>query len=281
MTAGAAVARFAADFAAAVAADHALDPMGELVVWLHMALRREASVGTIYGVSNLTCRLERVRAPEEIIELLRTTISNIWAQEKAHAAYLEAVLSGLALPYRRWRWLASHADGFMGGIEGQVLSGLTSPRNLQRAKAVLMLAIGRRLHGVPEFVSSLSAMSFRDFCRLNAELEITAVHGYERILVLLEKVDRRSGLRRDTTLGVDLARMVRDERFHNEAFVAMADWFAQPTGNSLRAGISFAACSERLAAIRALVYRAEPASGDKPGHRWYSGCSQVGDGGAS
>jgi hypothetical protein len=255
---GPTIRQFTADVAAAVAAEHALDPMGELLVWLHMALRREASVGEIYGVSNLMRRLEEVRAPREIVKLLRVTISNIWAQEKSHAAYLEAVLSAVARPSQRWRWLGAILDGFLGAMEGQVLSGRTSPSNLQRAKAAFLLTIGRRVQGVPEFVSSLSALSFREFCQLNAALEITAVHGYERMLTLLQETENHSGLRDNTTLVVDVARMVRDERFHNEAFVAMAEWFTQPSGNSLRAGVSPTTCARRLAEIRVRVYGEGP-----------------------
>jgi len=259
--------QFTAEIAAAVAAEHALDPMGELLVWLHMALRREASVGEIYGVTNLARRLEKVRAPRRIVGFLRMTISNIWAQEKSHAAYLEAVLSAVVRPPRLWRRLGARLDGVMGAMEGQVLSGRTSPSNLQRAKAALMLAVGRRVQSVPEFVSSLSALSFREFCLLNAELEITAVHGYQRMLTLLQEVEKESGFRFDTTLVVDVRRMVCDERFHNEAFVAMAEWFGQPAGDALRPGISLAACAERLAEIRARVYGCEPGCKDGSGPR--------------
>ena len=245
--------QFTAEVAAAVAAEHARDPMGELLVWLHMALRREASVGEIYGTANLGRRLERVRAPRPMMDLLRTTISNIWAQEKAHAAYLEAVLCAVAEPPGGRPWLTARLDGFLGAMEGQVLSGRTSPSNLQRTKAALLLAIGRRIQGVPDFVSSLTSLSFREFCQLNAELEITAVHGYERMLTLLAKVETSCGLRKDTTLDIDVSRMVRDERFHNEAFVAMAETFGA-SGDALRPRQSYVECAERLAEIRGRIY---------------------------
>src|SRR5262249_32543625 len=159
-------------------------------------------------------------------------------------------------PPGSWQWLTAHLDGFLGAMEGQVLSGRTSPSSLQRTKAALLLAIGRRVQGVPEFVSSLSLMSFCEFCQLNAEFEITVVHGYERMLTLLERVDTPRGLRNDTTLVIDVVRMVWDERFHNEVFVAMAEWFGA-AGDSLRAGQSFVECAERLAEIRGRIYGVE------------------------
>jgi hypothetical protein len=226
--------------------------MGELIVWLQMALRREASVGEIYGVANLERRIDQVTGPPEIVALLRMTIANIWAQERAHAAYLEAVLMAVARPSSLWLRLGARLDGLLGAVEGQVLSGRTSPSNLQRAKAALMLAIGRRVQEVPEFVSSLSALSFSEFCRLNAELEITAVHGYQRISTLLRELDEGEvSLRADTTMAVDVIRMIRDERFHNCAFLAMADWF---DGDALRAELSLDECAARLSAIRAEIY---------------------------
>jgi hypothetical protein len=245
--------RFTAEVAAIVESEHAFDPAGELLVWLQMALRREASVGEIYGFANLDRRLDQVRGPPRIIRLLRTTISNIWAQEKAHAAYLEAVLSAVARPSRLWLRVSARLDGFLGSMEGLVLSGRTSPSNLQRAKAAVMLAVGRRVQDVPQFVSALSSLTFRELCILNAELEITAVHGYQRILALLEEDGR---LRDETTIVVDLTRMVQDERFHNEAFVAMEGWFGSGArgGNAILTGVTPAGCAASLAAIRARVY---------------------------
>lgn len=246
--------RFTAEVASLVAAEHAFDPTGELLVWLHLALRREASVGEIYGTTNLARRLWTVRAPAAMVDLLRMVISNIWAQEKAHASFLEAVLGAVARDPGLWHRLGARLDGFLGSMEGQVLSGRTSPSPLQRAKAGIMLAIGRRVQDVPGFVASLSSLSFRDFCLLNAELEITAVHGYERMLTLLALMKDRPGLGEDTTLCVDVERMVHDERFHNLCFIAIGDWFDPADGNALRAELALEACAGEVRAIRAKVY---------------------------
>jgi hypothetical protein len=160
----------------------------------------------------------------------------------------------VARPPGLWQRLGARLDGFLGSMEGQELSGRTSPSPLHRVKAGLMLAIGRRVQDVPGFVASLSSLSFRDFCLLNAELEITAVHGYERMLTLLAAMKDRPGLGEDTTLCVDVERMVHDERFHNLSFVAIGDWFAPDDGNALRPELSVEACAGDVRGIRARVY---------------------------
>jgi len=198
-----------------------------------------------------------VRAPRDILRLLRMTVSNIWAQEKAHAAYLDAILLGVARPRELRQRIGARLERVLGSMEGRVLSGSTSPSELERAKAGVLLAIGRQLQDVPAFVSSLSALSFRDFCLLNAELEVTAIDGYERMLVLLDTIRAPSSVREHTTLVVDVGRMVDDERFHNETFATIALWLEPATAGagSLRPGLSFRACAASLAEIRARIYR--------------------------
>jgi hypothetical protein len=263
------VRRFAAQVAALIAAEHARDPMGELWVWLHMALRREASVGEMYDMANLDRRLADVRGPHGIAGLLRATIASIWAQEKAHAAYLEAMMTALAPPQATaWRRMTARLDGIIGAIEGQVMAGMTSPSQVQRAKASVMLAVGRHMQDVPGFVAALSMLSFREYCLLNAELETTAVRGYDRMMVLLGEIGPAAGL--PPTLRVDIAGITRDERFHNEAFHAIAAWFDPPrtshlestTGNSIRPGLTLAACAAPISAIGERVY-GDPTRADR------------------
>jgi hypothetical protein len=246
--------------AAAVAAEHADDPLGELVVWLHLALRREASVGEIYGVANLERRLAEVRAPDDVHQLMRLAIGGIWAQEKAHAAYLQAMLMAIDPASSFWRRLGARLDGVAGALEGYVLSGCTSPSQLMRAKAACLLAVGRQVQDVPGFVSSLGTLSFGDFCRFNAELEITAVDGYQRMLALLHQLAARGSFHAATTLLIDIGRMIQDERFHNLIFLELDRWFARdrsaagPDGDAALAQVALRPCAARLAAIREQVY---------------------------
>jgi hypothetical protein len=245
---------FTATVAATVAAEHAGDPASELTIWLQLALRREASVGELYGVGNLHRRLADVRAPREMRSLIAVTIGSIWAQEKAHAAYLQAALVAAARPRGLWHRLAARLDGVMGALEGLVLAGRTSPSQLGRARAGIMLAVGRRLQDIPGFVSELSQLSFRDYCELNAELEITATEGYERILELLARLPQPG----DGTLAVDVARLAQDERYHYRTFLCLADLF-EPCGS--RVGADVPAAAARLAAIRAQSYGASASTG--------------------
>lgn len=261
--------KFADDVAAQVAIDYTGNPLGELTVWLQMALRREASVSQVYDVGNLERRLALVRCPREHIDLLHRVFSNIWAQEKAHAAYLESMLSGVVRRAGLLPWLTSRVDAVLGGLEGQLLSARTSPGLSQRLKSAVMLACGNLVQDVPEFVGDLEALSFRDFCLLNAELEITAIHGYQRMLVLLEALDGHP-LALDTTFATDLEHFVRDEQFHNQTFLAMDSWFSparpalegrarQPFQGSdlvMLPRLSTADCRAQLALIREAVYGA-------------------------
>jgi hypothetical protein len=129
-----------------------------------------------------------------------------------------------------------------------------------------MLRAGKLVQDVPDFVATLTALPFRDFCLLNAELEVTAIHGYQRMLELLDQLEDHSFMR-DTTFKADLAHFVRDEQFHNQTFLAMDAWFgpASTSPNTRLGGLeaplhprlSIDACRAELAAIRANVY-AEP-----------------------
>jgi hypothetical protein len=253
---GAILRRFAAEVADVVARAHEGQPLAELVVWLQMALRREASVGEVYGAGNLEARLGRLRAPRAILDLVRTAIFGVWAQERAHAAYLEAVLAVLAPTSSLWPRASAKLEGLMGAMEGVVLSAVTSQSALDRLKASLLLSIGRRVQDVPAFVGTLGALHFGEFCRFNADLEVTAVHGYERMLLLLEALPE-TPMAADATMAIDVGRMLVDERFHHEVFHAIADWFEPgERADVLKPEHLPAACAAELAGIRRRAYGA-------------------------
>lgn len=244
---------FTEKVAAVVAARYVGDPAGELLVWLKTALRRESSVGELYGQSSLEMRLDELRAPAEVVRVVGTMIGNVWAQEKGHAAYIDGVLVAVAREPSLVAWASARVEGLMGAIEGWVMHGQTAPSRTARAKARLLLAIGQRVQHVPEFVSSLSTMSFREYCLLNADLESTAIMGYERMLALLAKLPE-DGLGSATTLATDLAKLAADERFHYDLFRALGEWFDTPGGNTVRDDVTVRGCRDRLAAIRARAY---------------------------
>lgn len=245
---------FTEKVAAVVAARYVGDPAGELVVWLETALRRESSVGELYGHSSLEMRLAELRAPRDVVRVVETMIGNVWAQEKGHAAYLDGVLVAVARePSLRARVVA-RVEGLMGAIEGYVMHAKTAPSRTARAKARLLLAIGQKVQHVPDFVAAMSTMSFREYCLLNADLESTAIMGYERMLALLARLPD-DGIGGATTLAADLAKLTADERFHHDLFRALGEWFDTPGGNSARPDVTVRGCRERLAAIRARAYR--------------------------
>jgi len=76
------------------------------------------------------------------------------------------------------------------------------------------------------------------------------VHGYERMLVLLDSVP--DGVAQGTFV-VDVERMILDERFHHRAFETMEARFAV-AGDTMRPGLSHCTCVAQLGAIRAELY---------------------------
>jgi len=99
----------------------------------------------------------------------------------------------------------------------------------------------------------MSTMSFREYCLLNADLESTAIMGYERMLALLDKLPE-DGIGSATTLATDLSKLAADERFHYALFRALGEWFDTPGGNSVRPEVTLRGCRETLAEIRARAY---------------------------
>jgi hypothetical protein len=245
---------FTEKVAAVVAARYVGDPAGELLVWLQTALRRESSVGELYGQASLDMRLAELRAPRELVHAVGAMIGNVWAQERGHAAYLDGMLVAVARTPSLLSWAAARVEGLMGAIEGWVMHGKTAPSRAARLKAQLLLAIGQRVQHVPEFVSSLSTMSFREYCLLNADLESTAIMGYERMLALLARLPE-DGIGSTTTLAADLGKLAADERFHHDLFRALGAWFDTADGDSVRPEVTLRGCREELAAIRARAYR--------------------------
>ncbi len=260
--------QFADGVAKLMADEHRADPLGEFTVWLQMALRRESSVGQVYGIENLERRLAQVHGCPEHVELVRQTFANICAQEKGHAAYLEAILSALIKPSPRWPRLLARVEAVLGQLEGELMSSSTSSGLRQKVKAVVLLVAGKVVQDVPDFMDDMPALTLREFCLLNAELEVTAIHGYRRMLELLAQLGTQA-VTGDTTLQADLERFVRDEVFHNETFVVMANWFPVEDGQrkswlpwvqaKSQPLVALPECRAQLAAVRARVYGGEAA----------------------
>jgi hypothetical protein len=68
-----------------------------------------------------------------------------------------------------------------GNVEGNVIAGRMSKKASQRFLAFLAIVLGKATADVPAYVSSLRETTFSEFCSVNADLEHTAVLGYQRM----------------------------------------------------------------------------------------------------
>jgi hypothetical protein len=195
------------------------DPESELMSWALIARRREALVAVAYDRNHLSShfdRLAQVGVPDETLILLRGALGNVWAQEEAHQAYMEAFLKAVAPPKTFFERFNVFIQGLMGKVEGNVIGGLMSPSALRQGRARLAITLGNLVSDVPEFVGSLESRSFSNFCDVNAQLEETAVLGYERMLELVLLLENH--LSSQTAVPADFSRIRIDETYHNLVF---------------------------------------------------------------
>ncbi|HXA85564.1 MAG TPA: hypothetical protein VNZ47_10830 [Candidatus Dormibacteraeota bacterium] len=223
------------DFAAAAAEElksrFADEPQSEFLAWLQLALRREAMVTVAYDdhyIRKQIRTLEDRGVPVQVTQIVHRALASAWAQEEGHQHYLKAVLDAVNPPESFLGKLAASFQGTLGTIEGRTIGDLASSDRFARAKARLALALGSLIQDVPDFVSEIQGMSFESFAFLNADLEETAIHGYQRMRVLLRILQDQSDFRVETTLRWDLERLVRDETYHNGLFNFLGHLFDQP-----------------------------------------------------
>jgi hypothetical protein len=198
-----------------IAVEHADAPLEELRLWVRLAHQREAMVTELYDLSQIDGRLEKA-PPTETGEVIRAAIASIWSHETAHAKFLESVrginedLVGLA--------------ELQGRLEGRVTRGAVSDGG---TLARFLIAVGVSLKRAPAFAAELRRMDLRQLMAFYAELETTAKMGYERILVLRRTLgDGPGSLDFGVTFLWDVARILQEERFHEDAFRAIARWVA-------------------------------------------------------
>jgi hypothetical protein len=205
------------------------DPESELMSWALIARRREALVAVAYDQNHLRShfdRLAQVGVSDETLIFLRGALGNVWAQEEAHQAYMEAFLKAVAPPKTFFEKFNVFVQGIMGKVEGNVIGGMISPSKLRQARAHLAITVGNFVSDVPEFVQSLENTSFSNFCAVNAQLEETAILGYERMLDLVLMLENH--LSSQTAVPADFGRIQIDETYHNLVFGNLSRIFGPP-----------------------------------------------------
>jgi hypothetical protein len=264
---------FASTAAADLASKFANEPEGEFIVWLQLALRREAMVAVAYDDHYIKARIQQLEdrgVPENVTEAIRIALASAWAQEKGHQHYLSAVLEAVSPPKAFFDRLTASLQDTLGQIEGRIIAALTSGDRFARARARLALSVGSLVQDVPDFVSAIGDMPFGGFAALNADLEETAIHGYHRMLELLAKLQGQSEFKVETTLTWDLKKMWRDETYHCALFHFLEKLFGDPppppSGASLAGASTFQAGVKRnlaeivkdgISAAQLLAYQGE------------------------
>lgn len=201
------------------------DPDGELRAWLHIAVRREAMVTSVYQEPNRVQRLPRPRAPAG--EVAWDALTLIWQQEAGHTTFVETRLRDGLL---RDRTRSTELDLWQGTLEGKFLTALTGRPGLLRILSKLAVEFGGRIapSAVPDFARELSELDLGEFFLLCSALEATARQCYARMEALAASVADR--LARDVpsvqlrNLTQELHRATLDETFHEAAFQEMAGW---------------------------------------------------------
>jgi hypothetical protein len=204
-----------------IANRHAGDPTGELQLWLRLAHQREAMVTQIYELAGFEARLRE--APREGAGgLIQSVVRGIWAHEKSHTEFLSSIRAG----NEAWGALAELQGLVEGWVVNRALHGWAGGR--------LLIAAGASLGKTPEFARSLRQMSLSELIAFSAELETTARMGYQRILQIAARLTDREAAARayGFTFQYDVARIEREETFHEGVFLEMQSWLAQSGGGS-------------------------------------------------
>jgi hypothetical protein len=218
-----AIVAYTESVASEIARTYAGAPFDELRVWVRIAHQREAMVTQLYEVSEIEGRLGALN-DGGAGSVARDVISSIWAHEESHTRFLGTLRS-----------LSDSLSGIVelqGRLEGRITRSAAAGGVLAR----MLIAIGASLKSVPDFASELRCMNLGELVQFHGELETTALMGYRRILELQRALGADEGAAHEFgyTFPYDVARILCEERFHEDTFHAMARWVA-PDGMSFAA----------------------------------------------
>ena len=246
------IVRYAEAASNELAGQFADDPEGELFARLRVAQRREAMVSEAYGQDRIEVHLKKISTiltlDDNVTKTLRVSLGSVWAQETAHERHLKNIIDVIDPPATFLAFVSDRLNALLGRVEGLTIAGLTTPDAFRRSAARLAVAIGSLIQAVPAFVNAVDALEFSRFCLLNAALEQTAVDGYRRIKVLIDKVAADRFEVAVSTVAADNGRSLSDERYHYGLFKLLADWAAGPPSGPPGRGAAVAA-RQSLAAL--------------------------------
>jgi hypothetical protein len=225
----------AADAAKELEEEYADKPEVEFIAWLFIALQRESMVAVAYDDSFVEGQLvewqKEYGLSQKVIDAIRRALRGVWSQEKAHQSYFKAMLSGIDPPEKLVDRIYNKMSAIRGRVEGRVLGGVMSKKLSQRAYALVAIALGNSIDKVPEYVSSLRETNFSQYCHVNADLEQTAVMGYQRMVELGTSIPD-SDIISESAILVDLKRTGNDEKYHERLFRTLGNWPPPPPGGT-------------------------------------------------
>jgi len=194
-----------------IASRYGGDPAGELALWLRLAHQREAMVTQLYELAGFEARLS---GEGSIQRLIASVVRGIWAHERSHTEFLASIREGADA----WQALAELQGLVEGWVVKRAMHGAAGGR--------LLVAVGASLGKVPGFARDLGQMSLLELLGFSAELETTARLGYQRILQIASAIaDREAAAHAfGFTFQYDVARIEREETFHEGVFYEMKGW---------------------------------------------------------
>jgi uncharacterized protein (DUF362 family) len=220
-------------------ARHAGRPDRELLEHLLVALERERVVAVGFDGARLAERLSRTTLSDGVKSVITRVVAQIWLDENMHARYLTGLMNrqpNLSLH------LEALAQSIQGGLAGWVVSvhqlNRWSEAPADRSMASVVELAGRLAGKIPQEVQEeLSHKSIANYCRFNADAEVSAAISFAHIRELGTIVAAQAEDSADPTVemaitlppgfGAEVARMETDERMHADAFEAIATFLGE------------------------------------------------------
>ncbi len=209
-----------------------------------MALEREQIVSLAYRQSVIAARLKRMPIPDGVRGLIEHAVVWVWKDEEMHTVYARGALMQMGRGSVRLRALVEQAGGAVAGWATGVLhhsSWHLAP--VARAAASLVVLAGRAGGRMPPEVGKLLKFGpFRDFCLLNADLELASGLCWDTLIRLAAG---QPDLGPETL--VEFWRVVEDEDRHRRVFEAVAAALA--ADDRLADGAGYESLAGQIAAV--------------------------------
>jgi len=216
-------------------ARHPGRPDRELLEHLLVGLERERVVAVGFDGARLAERLAATPLGDDVKRVITRVVAQVWLDENMHARYLTGLL-------HRQPNLALHLEALAQSVQGGLAGWVVSVNQLSRwsdapgdrSMAAVVELAGRLAGKIPEEIrAQLSHKSLTEYCRFNADAELSAAVSFARMQEIGVEVEAMAAASSDPAkemalslphgFATEIARMEADERMHADAFNAIAD----------------------------------------------------------